>query len=151
MKPNKYNPQIPNKFDGQGPLDWKFRHYELRVTLYVTPVRMPWQFPPHLRKYQAYARQYLAFFPTYDYDYETPHGDTIEALEQLMPGSYQVVSSDDFKTVTVYCDEWIDRVVIRLARDPEKPTALDRAQIEYRRKPSRRKVNYLVKSLISSL
>ena len=152
MKPNKYNPKIPNKYDGHTPSDWKYPGYEMRVTLYVTPDRVPYQIPQHLLRYMnQYSYQFQGLFPMYTDDFDTPCQNTIEALQQLMNGAYVAEPMDDCQQIVVYCNQWLDPVVIKLSHDPEMPTALNRAKVERRKKMLRARISNETRGLLSKI
>ena len=151
MKPNKYNPKIPKKGDGQSVGDWKHPEFRLRVTIYVTPIKEEVKNGVPLQL--MYGRYIFSsiWWDQYTYNYDTAHKNNIEALQNLMPGPYRILETPGREIITVYCNEWLDPIVVKLSYNADTPTSLERANVETRLIPRSTVASYAAQALVSRL
>lgn len=141
MKPSKYNPQIPNKYDGWYPRGWLSPH-RLRVTTTIEPVIHRMQSSLHPSSY---------YFFSYDVlDYDGPMKESVALLDQLLPGQHHFQRTRGSPILIVYCDQWPDEAIIKLSNGRGK-THLRNGTIEHCCAPERCRVSNLVGSLVRNI
>lgn len=150
MKPDRYNPKIPIRNDGHWPADWLYPECILRVHIAITPIVIPTTFPTIQWSPSGYGCYKVMY---HENDFETPYNNTLEVLRNLMMGPYVVIHSDQYREIVLYCNEWLNDVVIKLAQDANNPTGLDRVKLTMFRGNSRRKLkaNAALRSLFNKV
>jgi hypothetical protein len=113
MNDKPWDRRIPVKDDGYTN-DWVDARYCHRIKLKIEPIRIRQTItlPPILAGFGA---------PVFEYwfnDFDAGYQRAVDTLVQLMPCGYQVFRLGHDGMV-VYCDEWIDAAVLRLAQSDE--------------------------------
>jgi hypothetical protein len=147
MKANKYNPKIPVRSFGLPP-DWLHPELAYRVTIDIKPKIVKIQYPLGSQYSYSLAGHYIIMSPSHfnEYEYDENKAQVIRDVSSLLPGRHAVHSIMKDR-VLVYCDEWIDPVVLKLARIEN----MGRWAIENRRHIPDQKINHLANSLVSRI
>lgn len=120
MKRDPYNPQIPKRYDGQCVPGWLYPTFMVRVTITIKPNTIK-------RTGRGYNAWYLPQW--YELDYQTPYDNTVRAITEMLFDS-RVIPCNDNQRIVVYCQEWLDRVVIQLSKNNDHPHQLDSSYVE---------------------
>lgn len=147
MKPDKYNPKIPRKNDGQCPDKWLHPDFLMCVSIVIIPVRKEFQFnfPSISYRGMSFGNSYVFKYDIMDHD--LPYKKTCETLAQLMPGKYAIQYVEHAAIMHVYCDEWIDASILLLSNDA-KDNIITSYTIKERQRPAAVRVNRIMGKLI---